>query len=236
MNLPKIEHPILNIEVPSLKKKYRFRPFLVKEEKLLLMAKESKEDADIFTAVKQVVENCSLDSKIKVDKLTLFDLEYLFLKIRASSVDNKINVGYRDAEDNKIYNFEVNLDDIKVVFPEKTNNTIKITDKAGLVMSYPQANLYADKDFLTMEKDHLFKLIVRCIDKIYEGDQVYEASNFTREQLENFLENLDIKTFDKVHKFLLSTPKIEYVIEYENSNGNKRKITLNSLNDFFIWR
>ncbi len=236
MNLPKIEHPILNIEVPSLKKKYRFRPFLVKEEKLLLMAKESKEDTDIFTAVKQVVENCSLDSKIKVDKLTLFDLEYLFLKIRASSVDNKINVGYRDAEDNKIYNFEVNLDDIKVVFPEKNNNTIKITDKAGLVMSYPQANLYADKDFLTTEKDHLFKLIVRCIDKIYEGDQVYEASNFTKEQLENFLENLDIKAFDKVHKFLLNTPKIEYVIEYENSNGNKRKITLNSLNDFFIWR
>jgi hypothetical protein len=236
MNLPTIDHPILNIEVPSLKKKFRFRPFLVKEEKVLLMAKESKDDADIFTAVKQVVENCSLDNKLKIDKLALFDLEYLFLKIRASSVDNKINVGYRDNEDNKIYNFEVDLNEIKVVFPVKNDNTIKITDNIGLVMCYPQANLYADKDFLTTEREHLFKLIVRCIDKVYEGDQVYETSNFTKEQLEVFLENLDIRVFDKVHQFLLNTPKIEHVIEYENSNGNKRKITLNSLNDFFTWR
>lgn len=236
MNLPNISYPILNIEVPSLKKKYRFRPFLVKEEKILLMAKESAEDSDIFTAIKQVVSNCSLDEKLNIDKLAIFDLEYLFLKLRSSSVDNKISVGYRDGEDNKVYNFDVNLEDIKMVFPAKNDKTIKITDTSGIVMRYPAASLYSDKEFLNTEKEYLFKLIARCIDKIYEGEQVYEASEFPIDQIESFLENLDIKTFEKVHQFLLKTPKIEYAIEYENSLGNKRKIVLSSLNDFFTWR
>lgn len=236
MNLPNISYPILNIEVPSLKKKYRFRPFLVKEEKILLMAKESAEDSDIFTAIKQVVSNCSLEEKLNIDKLAIFDLEYLFLKLRSSSVDNKISVGYRDGEDNKVYNFDVNLEDIKMIFPEKNDKTIKITNTSGIVMRYPAASLYSDKEFLNTEKEYLFKLIARCIDKIYEGEQVYEASEFPIDQIESFLENLDIKTFEKVHKFLLKTPKIEYTIEYENSLGNKRKIVLSSLNDFFTWR
>lgn len=236
MNLPNINYPILNIEVPSLKKKYRFRPFLVKEEKILLMAKESTEDSDIFVAIKQVISNCSIDQKLNIDRLCIFDLEYLFLKLRSSSVDNKINVGYRDNEDSKVYNFDVNLEDIKIVFPEKNNKTIKITETSGIVMRYPSAALYSDKEFLESEKEHLFKLIARCIDQVYEGEQVFEASEFPIEQIETFLENLDIKTFEKVHQFLLKTPKIEHVIEYENSLGNKRKIVLSSLNDFFTWR
>lgn len=236
MNLPKIDYPILNIEVPSLKKKYRFRPFLVKEEKILLMAKESSESTDIFTAVKQVITNCSLDEKLNVDKLAIFDIEYLFLKLRSSSVDNKINVGYRDNDDGKIYNFEVNLDEVKVTYPEKNDNTIKITENSGIIMKYPPASLYSDKEFLTAEKEHLFKLISRCVDKIYDGEQVYESKDFTIDQIESFLENLDIKTFEKVHNFLLKTPKIEYELKYENSLGNKKTIVLSSLNDFFTWR
>jgi hypothetical protein len=236
MALPIIEAPKYTTRIPSTGKNVEFRPFLVKEEKLLLMAKESGDPADIFEAVRQVVQNCCLDSKLKFDKLALFDLEYLFLKIRSSSVDNKVNIGYRDDEDNKIYSFEVNLDNVKIIFPEKNDNVIKITDKTGIVMNYPKASLYSDREFLTSERDQLFKLIVRCIDQIYDNDQVYEAADFKPEQLEEFLENLDIKVFERVHKFLINSPKLEYVIEYENSIENKRKITLSSLNDFFTWR
>ena len=236
MSLPKIEHPILNIEVPSLKKKYRFRPFLVKEEKILLMAKESKENSEIFTAIKQVVSNCSLDEKLDVDKLAIFDLEYLFLKLRASSIDNKIEISYRDFEDNKVYDFEVNLDDVKVIFPEKINNVIKLSENAGLIMKHPSASLYSDNDFLSTEKNHLFKLICKCISQIYEGEQVYEASDISNKELEDFLENLSVKVFEEVHKFLLNTPKLEYVLKYQNSLGNDKEIVLSSLNDFFTWR
>ena len=236
MSLPKIDYPILNLEVPSLNKKYRFRPFLVKEEKLLLMAKESNQDADIFSAIKQVVSNCSLDKNLNIDKLAIFDLEYLFIKLRASSVDNNINVGYRDYEDDKIYNFDVNLDDVKIIRPEKTDNVIKISENAGMIMEYPPASLYSDTEFLNTEKDHLFKLISRCIKQIYDGEQVYDSKDFSLKDIEEFLENLDVKSFEKVHKFLLTTPKLEYVINYKNSLGNERTITLNSLNDFFTWR
>lgn len=236
MNLPKIEHPLTQIEIPSLKKKYPFRPFLVKEEKLLLMAKESENEYDIFIALKQVVTNCSLDESLKIDKLAIFDLEYLFIKLRAFSVDNKINVGYRDNEDNKIYNFDVNLDNIKIIYPEKIDNNIKITENAGLIMKYPSASLYSDKEFLKLEEEHLFELIIKCIDKIYDGEEIYEAKDFSKQQLSDFLENLSVKIFEDVQRFLSTSPKMEYVIDYENDFGNKRKIVLSSLNDFFTWR
>ena len=236
MNLPKIEHPLIQIEVPSLKKKYTFRPFLVKEEKLLLMAKESENEYDIFIALKQVVTNCSLDPSLNIDKLAIFDLEYLFIKLRAFSVDNKINVGYRDNEDNKNYNFKVNLDEIKIIYPEKIDNNIKLTENAGLIMKYPSASLYSDKEFLQLEEEHLFELIIKCIDKIYDGEELYEAKDFSKQQLSDFLENLSVKVFEDVHKFLSTSPKMEYVIDYENDFGNKRKIVLSSLSDFFTWR
>ena len=114
----KIDYPIYTIEIPSTKQKARFRPFLVKEEKLLLMAKESENSADILTAVKQIVNNCAIDPNFDVDKLAVFDLELIFIKLRAFSVDNIIKVAYKDLEDEKIYNFDIKLDEVSVIFPE----------------------------------------------------------------------------------------------------------------------
>jgi hypothetical protein len=116
--LPTIDHPIFSINVPSLKKEYKFRPFLVKEEKILLMAKESKSETDIFVAIKQIVQNCCLDKKLVVDKLSIFDLEYIFLKLRSISIDNIVKITFKDFEDSKIYDFEVDIEEIKVVFSE----------------------------------------------------------------------------------------------------------------------
>jgi hypothetical protein len=234
--LPKIEHPIFKIKIPSLKKDHSFRPFLVKEEKVLLMAKESKNNADIFAAIKQVVINCSLDKNLNIDKLAIFDLEYIFLKLRAFSVDNVVNVSYRDNEDDKVYNFEIDLNDIKVIYPAKTIDKIEINETTGLLMKYPSASLYSDQEFLNTERDHYFKLILKCVDKIYFGDEIYEVKDVPIDELENFIENLGVGIFKQVNDFLVNTPKIQHTIEYTNEKGNKREIYLNSLNDFFTWR
>lgn len=235
-SLPKIDYPILNIKIPSLKKDFMFRPFLVKEEKLLLMAKESGKDIDIFVAIKQVVQNCCLDKKFDVDSLAIFDLEYIFIKLRSFSIDNNVKIAYKDEEDGKVYEFEVNLEEIKVEIPKKINNVIKINEKVGLIMKHPSASLYSDEDFLKVEKDHLFELILKCIDKIYEEDEVFETKNFSKTELSEFVENLNVKVFEKIHEFLMNTPKIKYSIKYKNSSGKEKEIVLSSLNDFFSWR
>ena len=234
--LPKIEYPLYNIKIPSLKKVFKFRPFLVKEEKLLLMAKESEGQADILSAIKQVVNNCCADTNFDVNKLSVFDLEYAFLKLRAISVDNIVKLSYKDLEDEQMYDFQVDLNEVEVKWPTKLDNNIEITKKSGIVMRHPPATLYDDEEFLKLDKDYMFELIIRCIDKIYYEDNVYESNNYKKEELNEFLESLDMKTYEAIQNFLINTPKIEYVLEYKNSLGNDRKIILNSLNDFFTWR
>ena len=236
MTLPKISYPTYTIKVPSTKKNVKFRPFLVKEEKLLLMAKESENNADILQSIKQIVNNCCLDENFDNEKLTIFDLEYIFIKLRAFSVDNIVKVSYKDEEDGQNYEFEVDLNAVEVEFPEKNENNIKISDTFGILMKYPSASLYEDKDFLNLDKDYLFELIVRCIDKIYEGDNVFEAKNYTMKDLGDFLENLDSKTFVSVQNFLMNSPKLLHVMKYKNSLGNEKEIRLSSLNDFFTFR
>ena len=235
MSLPKIDYSMVNIKVPSLNKNYKFRPFLVKEEKLLLMARESENSEDILLAIKQVVNNCVLD-KLDIDKLAVFDLEYIFLKLRSISVDNIVTLSYTDLEDKKPYEFKINLDDVKVIYPEKIDNNIKINSKSGIVMSYPSASLYEYKEFLTLKKDYLFELIIKCLDKLYIEDNVYEFKNYKKQEIVEFLEGLNLKVFEQIQNFLLNVPKLNYEIKYTNSLGNDRSIVLNSLNDFFTWR
>ena len=236
MSLPKISYPTYTIKVPSTKKNVKFRPFLVKEEKLLLMAKESENNSDILLSIKQIINNCCLDENFDNEKMTIFDLEYIFIKLRAFSVDNIVKVSYKDEEDGQNYEFEVDLNAVEVEFPEKNENNIKISDTFGILMKYPSASLYEDKDFLNLDKDYLFELIVRCIDKIYEGDNVFEAKNYTMKDLGDFLENLDSKTFVSIQDFLMNSPKLLHVMKYKNSLGNEKEIRLSSLNDFFTFR
>ena len=235
-SLPKISYPINDVKIPSLNKSFKFRPFLVKEEKLLLMAKESQTPSDILQAIKQVVNNCSIDIKFDADRLAIFDLEYIFLRLRAMSVDNVVKVTYKDYEDEKNYDFDIDLNKVEVDFPKEFDNKVVVTDKSGIILKYPSASLYDDKEFINSEKDYMFELIVRCVDKIYENENVFEAKDYSLKEIREFLENLDVKTFDKIREFLLNLPKLKYVIEYKNSLGNDRKIELNSLNDFFTLR
>jgi hypothetical protein len=235
MSLPKIDYPLYNITIPSLKKIYKFRPFLVKEEKMLLMAKESKNQNDIFSAIKQVVTNCSVDN-LDLNKLPLYDLEYIFLKLRSFSVDNIIKISYKDLEDDKVYDFVVDLNEVEIVEEKKTDNTIPITETSGIIMRFPPASIYDDEEFLNLEKDQMFELIIKCMDKIYDGDTMYNINEYKKPEIEEFLENLNIKTFEAIQNFLISTPKLQKILKYKNSFGNEREIRLESLNDFFTWR
>lgn len=237
MPLPKIEYPITEIEVPSMKKKFKFRPMLVKEEKILLMAKVSEEDTDIFNAVRQVVNNCCIDPSWDIDKISIFDLEYLFLKLRSISIGNTTEVSFRDNEDNNVYDFTIDLDQIEVKFPENVDKTIKINELAGFTLRYPPATLYADKEFLKLEANQIFdKLVIECIDKIFDGEQIYESSLYQKKELEEFIEGLPMKSYDKIREFFNNVPSMKHEITYNNSNGTERKIVLRNLNDFFTLR
>jgi hypothetical protein len=234
--LPKINHTLYTFEVPSLKKKFKFRPFLVKEEKILLMAKESGDTSDILSAVRQIVNNCAVDEAFDVDKLAIFDLEYLFLKLRSVSIDNVVKVAYRDDEDQSVHEFEIDLNDVNVSEDKNKDNTVAITKQAGLVLRYPPASIYDDKEFMNAQEEQMFSLIIRCIEAVYDGDTLFETKDVPKEELIEFLENLDTKSYERVQEYLLQAPKVEYKIQYVNKAGNPKEIILNSLNDFFIWR
>lgn len=237
MALPKISYPTLTITLPSDKKNYSFRPMLVKEEKLLLMAKVSEESTDILAAIKQVVNNCCIDPTFDIDKIPLYALEYIFVRLRGFSIGDNIKVSYRDLEDQKIYDFEVDLKKVEIKYPEKFDNKVTITPTSGVVLQYPPASVYSDRTFLKAEGDEAFyRLIVRCISQIYDGDSVFEGKDFSEDDLLEFLEMMDIKSFEKIRDFMSNLPSLYYKIEYQNASGNAKVIELTTLSDFFILR
>lgn len=237
MQLPKIDYPTIKIQIPPEKKTYMFRPMLVREEKLLLMAKTSEDDTDILQAIKQVVNNCSLDSTLDIENLPLYALEYLFVQLRGFSIGDKITVSYRDLEDGKNYDFDIDLSKVNVKFPDNTETIIKITDTSGIVMKYPSSSIYSDKVFLKAEGEETFyRLVVRCISQIYDANNVYEGKDFDEDAILEFLELMDIPSFEKVRAFMLNLPSLYYKLEYINSKNNKREIELKTLSDFFTLR
>lgn len=233
MALPKLKFPVYELKIPSTKKTESFRPFLVKEEKILLMAKQSSDPTEIFRAMKQIINNCCINDSFDIDKLAIFDLEYLFLRLRSFSVNNIAKVSYRDNDDEKVYDFEIDLNTIEVLFPESVNNVIKITEETGIKMKYPSASLFDDKEYFKSGEDSLYELIIRCIDKIYDGEEIYDPSDYTKEELTEFLDNVGIKVYQEIMKFMENNPKLYYKIEYVNSKGNSRNIELTTLTDFF---
>lgn len=210
---------------------------LVKEEKILLMAKSGGDPRDALNAVKQVVNNCIIDDKIDVDNLTTFDIEYLFLKIRSYSINNISKVAYIDSEDNETYNFEVNLDEVTMHFPEKIDKKIKINDDIVVVMKYASASLMTNEDFTKIDVNKYFDmLIAHCVDKIYDGDEEYDLKDVSKEELQKYLEEeFDPMSYDKMRKFVINMPRLHYEIKYTNSKGTERKILLTSLVDFFTF-
>lgn len=235
MPLPKISHPIIEITVPSTKKKIKARMFSVKEEKILLIAKTSDSHSEIFRAIKQVVNNCVIDDDFEIDDIALFDLEYIFIKLRCVSVSNIAQVTFEDKSDGKIRNFDVDLTEIEVQFPKTTPNPIiKLTDSIGLKLKYPPASLYSDDEIFS-ENATYDDFIVKCIDCIYEDDEIYKLKNFSKKEITDFMESLSLKDYEKIKDFFIEIPHISHTIKYQNDNGEERSIELTKLTDFFIF-
>lgn len=231
MALPKINTITFEITIPSTKKKMRFRPFLVKEEKILMLAQKGTPD-DIFFAVKQLLTNCSIDP-IDVDTLTTFDLDYIFIKLRAQSVGNIIELKFQDNEDGKTREFKVDLNEVEVTENPEHSKKIKINEQFGLLMKYPDvAMMNSIKD--TDEK--AFDSVMRyCLDSVYDETSVFPFSEETDEAIDEFVDSLDLKTFESIQKFFETMPKLKYVITYTNDMDNERTIVLDSLQSFFTF-
>ena len=233
MTLPVINTPTYELVVPSTKEKLEYRPFLVKEEKILLMAMEEEQDAQLNRAMKQVVHNCTFD-KINVDKLPLFDLEYIFLRIRAKSVGEVAKISVLCPDDGETYvPVEVDLESVEVEFQKGHTNKIELTDDIGMVMNYPTFQFMNFKPDQT-EVNQMFDIINSSIHQVYEGKTVYEKSDFNKKELKTFVESLTSEQFMKVQHFFETMPRLRHQIEVENPKTKvQNTITLEGLQAFF---
>lgn len=233
MALPKINYPIFELTLPSNKQVIKYRPFLVKEEKILLTAQVSGEPQDVINSIRQVINNCILTDDLDIEKMTTFDLEYLFIKIRAKSVNNIIKLAYKDLDDERRYEVEVDLDQIEIQEDPNHTNKIEITKTSGLIMKYPSADLATSLKVLDGEMDMFFEVLQNCIESVYDQENVYSAKDYSSEELTEFLESLDVNTFKKIQEFFTTMPKLYYEVKYTNSLGKDKVIPLTTLNDFF---
>jgi hypothetical protein len=233
--LPTSDKPLFEILVPSFGSNEIFRPFLVKEEKILLLA-QAGDEKDMVRALIQIINNCDVHHKINVNDLTTFDLEYIFLKLRSKSVNNIVKLQFQDVDDEQIYDFEINLDKVEMSFDPNHSSKIEITKNSGIIMKYPSVSLSTNfPETLHTPSDIMDYLIKNCIDVIYDKDDIYRCSEYTDEEIQEFIDNLDISVYDNIKEFFATMPKMSHTLEYTNKNGLDRKIVLSSLRDFFTW-
>ena len=203
MPLPKISTPTYELEIPSTKKKIRYRPFLVKEEKILIIAMESQSDTEIANAVKDVLSTCILTKGVKVDTLSTFDIEYLFLNIRGKSVGEDVEVLITCPDDNKTkVPVRVNLDDIKIISSPDHKRDIKLDDQLMMRMKYPSINEFIKSNFTSNEikSEDTFDLIISCIEQVYSEEESWSTSDCTKEEMNEFLDQLNSKSISSNFK------------------------------------
>lgn len=234
--LPKIQYPLFPLNIPSIGKQYLFRPFLVREEKILLMAQQSADNKQIILAIKQIIQNCLQDDQVDVDTLTMFDLEYLFIQLRASSIDNNVTVAYLDAEDDKEYKFDIDMADLKMTeIPTDRTRIIDLGDGNKVKMKYITASSLDDIPADLEEENLNDFLIASSIDCIYDADTVLDIKDLSYTEIVNWIDMLSIEKRNEMLQFVNDTPSILYEIKYTNSLGTERVIRLTSLRDFFTW-
>jgi hypothetical protein len=235
MALPKINTPTYELVVPSTDEKVKYRPFLVKEEKILMMALESKENSQIISAVKDIVQTCTFDV-VDLSNRPMFDMEYIFLQIRSKSVGEISTIKLLAPDDNETYvEAEVDLSKVSVEMGEGHTNKIDLGDKMGLVMKYPSIDAFAD-EMSDINASNMLDVIATCIAQITEkdGEVIYEAKDSTRKEVIEFIEQLNTKQFQDVQKFFDTMPKLKHMVKIENPKTKVvSEVTLSGLNDFF---
>ena len=238
MPLPKIATPTYELELPSTGQTINYRPFLVKEEKVLVIALESEDNKQITSAIKAVLKNCIITKGIKVESLPTFDIEFLFLNIRGKSVGEELEVNVICPDDEKTeVPVTIDLDDIKVQKNENHNNKIKIDDNVMMEMKYPSLDQFIKNNFDLDEKNAMeqsFDLIATSIDKIYTADEVWAAADCTKKEMKEFLEGMNSQQFKDIESFFETMPKLSHTISVTNPNTKvKSDVVLEGLASFF---
>ena len=236
MALPKLTTPTYELEIPSTDEKIKYRPFLVKEEKILMMAMESKSSADITQAVKDIVMECTFN-KVKIDDMPMFDVEYIFLNVRSKSVGEVSKLKLLCPDDGKTYaDVEVNLSEVKVQVGDDHTNKIDLGNGMGMIMKYPTIDSFKESGIKDINPSNMLEVISTCILQIYEeeGKKVYDTKDQTKKEVTDWIEQLNTKQFKDVQNFFETMPKLKHEITIKNPKTKKEsKIMLNGLNDFF---
>ncbi len=238
MPLPKIATPTYELELPSTEETIKFRPFLVKEEKLLVLALESEDTKQITTAIKTVIKNCVLTRGIKVEQLPTFDIEYLFLNIRGKSVGEEIEVNIicPDDEETQV-SVKIDLESIKVQKNDKHKKQIKVDDNIMMEMRYPSLEQFIKNNFDFEDKnsmDQSFELIATCIDKIFTEEEVWATGDFTKKEMNEFLEQMNSSQFKEIEKFFDTMPKLSHTVKVKNPQTKvESEVVLEGLASFF---
>tara|TARA_R100000027_G_scaffold64675_1_gene58382 strand:+ start:128 stop:847 length:720 start_codon:yes stop_codon:yes gene_type:complete len=238
MPLPKIATPTYELELPSTEETIKFRPFLVKEEKLLVLALESEDTKQITTAIKNVIKNCILTKGVKVETLPTFDIEYLFLNIRGKSVGEVLDVNIICPDDGETeVEVKIDLDEIKVKKNDDHKRQIKLDDSIMMEMKYPSLEQFVKNNFDLNDKnamDQSFELIASCVDKIYSEDEVWAAADCTKKEMTEFLEQMNSSQFKEIESFFETMPKLSHTIKVKNPKTKKEnEIVLEGLASFF---
>ena len=233
MPLPKIDLPLYELSLPSNDKKVKYRPFTVKEEKILLTAQQSKDADQIVMAIKQIVNNCIQD--YDAEKLALFDLEYLLINIRSKSVDNNVEFEIEDPDTKEKVKLKLDLQNVKVHKDENHTNKIQLDNKYTLFLKYPTIDDFADilnKSDISAEKS--YEILISCIDMLASQDEVYNFKDFTKKQVDEFIESLNSDVTKKIKVFFDTMPKVRHEMPYKNSKGEEKVFTIQGTQSFFM--
>ena len=236
MALPKLNTPTYELEVPSTDEKVKYRPFLVKEEKILMIAMESKDNAQIINAVKDIVSSCTFE-KLNVATMPMFDMEYIFLNIRAKSVGEVSKLKILCPDDKKTYaSVELDLTKVEVQVGDDHSNKIELTDDMGIIMTYPTIDSFLESGIETVNASNMLDVVGSCVLQIYEqkGEKVYQAKDQTKKELTEFIESMNSGQFKKLQSFFDTMPKLTHTIQVKNPKTKKTSdVKLTGLNDFF---
>ena len=236
MALPKIDQPLFEIEIPSTGKKARYRPFTVKEEKILLIAQESREQNQILLAVKQIITNCVPD--VDVEKLAIFDLEYLILNIRAKSVNNEIDFGFMDPDTEERIDVTVDVNDIKVEFNPDHEKKVELNSQYYVMMRYhtlKEVTNLSNSAEESNETEQMFNTMISCIDTLVDQqtDEVYKLEEFSSEEVSDFVDGFTSTVVEQLQKFFTTMPKLSHTINYKDKEGKDKVFVVEGMDSFF---
>ena len=236
MALPKLDIPIYEMVIPSTDEKIKYRPFLIKEEKVLLIAMESGKNEEVIQAVKQIVSEC-IFNKLEIGEMPMFDVEYMFLNIRAKSVGEISKLKLLCPDDKKTYaTVKVDLTKIEVQLDDGHTNKIVLSDEMGVYMKYPSIDLFSASGISDITGENMLDVIVACISQIYDkkGEEVYYSKDSSKKELMEFVEQLNTKQFQDIQKFFDTMPKLKHEIKVKNPKTKvESKVVLSGLSDFF---